>query len=195
VGRDLRAIDSELAYHVTCRGSNRQRIVVDTDDCETFCRQLDYAASKFAWEVFAWCLMPNHHHVVLRAEQTAFSAGFQQLNGNYSRITNLRHGRCDHLFRNRPRALELAGEAHLIAAIAYTVRNPVEAGLVGHAAAWPWSSYRATVGLAKAPRWLAVDFVLDLFGRTRERAVTAFEELVHRGHLPVSDTIEQPPAL
>ena len=195
MGRDLRAIDPELAYHVTCRGCNRQLIVLDSEDCETFRRQLDYAAGKFRWEVFAWCLMPNHHHVVLRAEQEAFSKGFQQLNGNHSRITNQRHGRCDHLFRNRPRALELAGQAHLINAIAYTLRNPLEAGLVRHAAAWPWSSYRATVGLAPAPRWLAVDFVLGLFGRSRERAIAAFEELVQYGHLLVSDTNELPLAL
>jgi putative transposase len=194
VGRDLRAIDPELVYHVVCRGSNRQQIAWDAHDCDTFYRQLDYAAGKFEWEVFAWCLMPNHHHVVLRAEQVAFSAGFQQLNGNYSRITNRRYGRSDHLFRNRPIATELAGDAHLVNAIAYTLRNPVKAGLVQHAGAWRWSSYRATVGLARAPRWLAVDVVLDLFGRTTERATAALEELVHGGHHPGSGTDELPPA-
>ena len=80
--------------------------------------------------------------------------------------------------------------AHLVGAIAYIVRNPVEAGLVEHAAAWEWSSYRATVGRAPAPAWLLVNEALDLFGRNSPSAVVAFEELVHFGHLPVSNTKE-----
>src|SRR5213080_4184400 len=145
VGRDRRAIDSGSIYHVNCRGCNRGPIVWDDYDHESFRRELDRVAFKFKWQVYAWCLMPNHHHVVLRTTQDRFSEGFQQLNGNHSRRTNRRHGRTDHLFRNRPHAKELASTAHLITAIAYVLRNPLEAGIVEHAAAWPWSSYRATL--------------------------------------------------
>ena len=195
MGRDNRAIDPEWIYHVTCRGSNRGLIVWDDLDCESFWAELDHVATTFEWKVYAWCLMPNHHHVVLRATEQQFSDGFQQLNGNHSRRTNRRHGRTDHLFRNRPRAKELASTAHLIAAIVYVLRNPVDAGIVEHAAAWPWSSYRATVDLGPAASWLLADRVVDLFGRDVASARRALERLVNFGHDLVSDTNEMPAPL
>ncbi len=188
MGRERRAIDPDGIYHVVCRGSNRERIVWDSHDCDAFVDELHAVAKKFTWRIYAWCLMPNHHHTVLSSEMSAFSGGFQQLNGNHSRRTNRRHGRTDHLFRNRPVAVAVESTAHLIGAIAYVVRNPVAAKLVTHAAEWPWSSYRATVGREPAPPWLLVDEVLELFGRDHTSAVLAFERLVHTGHLSVSDT-------
>ena len=192
MGRDERAIDPESIYHVTCRGTNGGRIVWDDYDCESFCGQLWRVAETFEWEVFAWCLMPNHHHVVLRATEDHFSDGFHQLNGNHSRRTNRRHGRTDHLFRNRPKAKELKSTAHLISAVAYVVRNPVKAKLVEHAAAWRWSSFRATADLEPAPAWLLVDEVLELFGRDVSSARRALEEYVQIEHALVSGTEEMP---
>jgi putative transposase len=190
VGHALRAIDPAEAYHVVCRGCNRGQIVWDRYDCDSFRSELYRVAAKFEWSIYAWCLMPNHHHLILHARQEQFSAGFQQLNGNHARRTNRRHGRSDHLFRHRPRAVQLESMAHLVGAIAYVLRNPVKADLVEHAAAWEWSSYRATVGRASAPAWLLANEALELFGRDSSSAVAAFEELVHFGHLPVSNTKE-----
>jgi REP-associated tyrosine transposase len=195
MGRALRSIDPEYPYHVICRGSNRGPIVFDKKDCAAFVEELDRVAEFFDWQVYAWCLMPNHHHVVMHAQQEAFSRGFQQLNGNHSRRTNARHGRSDHLFRNRPHAVRCNGTSHLIGAIAYVVRNPVAAKLVSNAGDWPWSSYRATMGLAPAPSWLLVAETLEFFGRTFERARVEFDRLVHTGRLLVSDTNELPLAL
>ncbi len=190
MGHELRAIDRAEAYHVVCRGSNRGQIVWDRHDCESFRSELYRVAAKFDWAIYAWCLMPNHHHIILHAMQDQFSAGFQQLNGNHARRTNRRHGRSDHLFRHRPRAVQLESMAHLVGAIAYVVRNPVKAELVEHAAAWKWSSYRSTVGLEPAPSWLLVREALELFGHDSARAAAAFEELVHFGPLLVSNTEE-----
>lgn len=188
MGYGLRAIDRAEAYHVFCRGNNRGQIVWDREDCTSFRNELHSVATKFDWAVYAWCLMPNHHHVILHAAQEQFSAGFQQLNRRHARRTNRRHGRLDHLFRHRPRTVQIESVAHLVGAIAYVVRNPVEAGLVEHAAAWEWSSYRATVGMTPAPRWLLVDETLALLGRDSGKAIAAFEQTVHSGHLPVSNT-------
>jgi REP-associated tyrosine transposase len=189
VGRELRVIDPTYPYHVFCRGSNRGPIVFDEADCDRFVGELDRVAREFEWKVYAWCLLPNHHHVIVQTARAAFSAGFQQLNGNHSRRTNLRHGRSDHLFRNRPGMVCCESPAHLVGAIAYVVRNPLTAGLVDHPGAWRWSSYRATMGLVRAPKWLCLDEILDLFGATPESARSAFDSIVHLGHPVVSDTI------
>jgi putative transposase len=190
MGYPPRAIDRAEAYHVFCRGNNRGQIVWDRQDCISFRNELHCVAAKFDWAVYAWCLMPNHHHVILHATQEQFSAGFQQLNRRHARRTNRRHGRLDHLFRHRPRTVQIESVSHLVGAIAYVVRNPVEAGLVEHAAAWEWSSFRATVGITQAPQWLLVDETLALLGRDSAKAINAFEQTVHSGHLPVSNTEE-----
>jgi REP-associated tyrosine transposase len=193
MSRDLRAIDNELVYHVVCRGSNRGPIAWDRHDYESLTAEFAKAAKRHAWQVFGWCLLPNHYHVLLRTPQGGFSPGFQVVNGSHSRRTNRRHGRSDHLFRNRPRTVEVSSDAHLVAAILYVARNPVAAGLSPRAGAWAFSSYHATMGRAEAPAWLAVDEVLQLFGSTPQEARSGFARLVHNEHLPVSDTEEEMP--
>jgi hypothetical protein len=131
--------------------------------------------------------MPNHYHLVLRTPNGGFSEGLQVMNGSHSRRTNRRYDRTDHLFRNRPRAKKIRSDAHLVSAVVYVVRNPIRAGLCRIAGEWPYSSYRATVGRAKAPPWLALDEVLPLFGSTPTEARAEFARLVHDEHLPVSD--------
>jgi hypothetical protein len=132
--------------------------------------------------------MTNHYHVVVQTPEDGFSAGFQQINGTHSRRTNRRHGRSDHLFKNRPFSVPIESTAHLVGAILYVARNSVAAELCERAEAWKFSSYRATLGLERAPDWLAVDEVLALFGTSSEQARRSFAELVHTGHLLVSDT-------
>jgi REP element-mobilizing transposase RayT len=183
VGRDRRIIDPDSIYHVISCGSDRGPIAWDNHDFESLFRDLEKAAVRHAWEVFAWCAMTTHHHVVVRTPEGGFSQGFQLLNGNHARRTNRRHGREAHLFQNRPFALEVDSDAYLVAAILYVVRNPVEAGICTRASQWPYSSYRATVELAEPPPWLNVDALHELFGGAAE-----FARLVHNGHLPVSDT-------
>jgi len=118
-------LDPDGIYHVTSRGNNRGLITFDRTDCAGLREELGAAATKYRWEVFAWCLMPNHHHVVLRAPEGAISSGYQEINGIHARRTNRRHGRVGHLFQNRFYCGEIASDAHLISAILYVVRNPV----------------------------------------------------------------------
>jgi REP-associated tyrosine transposase len=188
MGRALRVIDSDYPYHAVSNGNNCGPLVLDRIDCQIFCEELDRVATKYEWKVFTWCLMTTHHHLNLQTTQERFSAGFQELNGNHSRRTNRRHDRRDHTFRQRPFAEAIVSDAHLVAAILYVARNPIAAGMVRDAAAWPYGSYRAIMGLEPAPPWLAVDEVLRLFGRDVDEARRAFASLVHGGHLLVSDT-------
>jgi REP element-mobilizing transposase RayT len=186
MARERRTIDPDSIYHVMCRGSDRRPIVFDATDYESLSELLSRVATRYEWEVFAWCVMPNHYHVILRTTLQRFSRGFQVLNQTHSIRTNRRYGRSAHLFRNRPHGFEVKSQAHLIAAIAYVVRNPIRAGLCNRAWEWPYSSYRATVGLVPAPAWLAVKFVLDLFG-----GATEFARFVHSRQSEVSDTFAE----
>jgi putative transposase len=183
MARELRVIDPDAIYHVIPVGSNKGPIVWDGRDFESLLAEMARVAARYNWEVFAWCVMTTHYHLVLRTPEGGFSPGFQLLNGNHSRRTNRRHEREAHLFKNRPFAKHVASDAHLVAAILYALRNPVAAGICKRASDWPFSSYRATIGTAEAPLWLNVEGLHELFGGAEE-----FARLVHNGHLPGSDT-------
>jgi putative transposase len=191
VGRELRVIDPDYRYHVVSKGNDSGLIVRDRFDYKMFCRELDRVATKYAWEVWAWVLMPNHFHLVLGTLPGTLSAGMQVLNGNNGRRMNRRYEREGHLVKNRFFSLMLESEAHEVAAVAYVARNPVKAGLCRTAADWPWGSFPATLGLDPAPPWLAVSRALRLFDDRMESPRRRYWEMVHSGHLPVSDTIEE----
>ena len=185
MGRPLRHIDPDGIYHAGSRGSNRGLIVFDESDCESLKFEIGRAAGRYGWRVLAWCVMPNHTHLVLSTPRGGFSEGFREINGNHSRRMSRRYEREAHLFKNRPWAVELAAYAHLIGAIAYVLRNPVTAGLCDRAEDWPYSSYRASVGAEASPSWLAINDLLSLFGGTIPEARGRLASLVHLGQLPV----------
>src|SRR6266496_2221186 len=168
MGRALRIVDPNSIYHVISRGNNRGPIVWDEPDRASFRDEFAAVALRWGWDVLAWCLMTTHYHALVRARHGGLSEGMQALNGNHSRRTNHRYGRTGHLFQNRFFSVEVASDAHLVGALLYVARNPVAAGVCSDASQWSDSSYRATVGLDRAPRWLMVEDVLRLFGRSRD---------------------------
>jgi putative transposase len=190
MGHPLRCLQPESVYHVVSRGNNGGWIVRDAIDRAAFRERLDRIAVRFSWEILAWCLMRTHVHFVFRAPGGAISNGMQALIGRHAQCVNRRHGRSGHHFQNRFFSVEVATDAHLISSIAYVNRNPVAAFVVEAADDWRDSSYRATMGIVPAPRWLALEEALGVFGRTPATARSALADLVHSGRVPVSDTIE-----
>lgn len=136
MGRERRVIDPDAIYHVVSTGSVKGPIVWDRRDYDSLLGEMSKAATRYGWEVFAWCVMTTHHHVVLRAPKNGLSAGFQLVNGCHSRRMSLRYGRVAHLFRNRPYIVAMASDAHLVSGIRYVVRNPIEAGICARASQW-----------------------------------------------------------
>lgn len=191
VGHPLRDLDPSAIYHVVSRGNNGGWIVRDAIDRSEFRLALGRIASTHGWEVFAWCLMTTHFHGVLRGPEGLISAGMQRLIGGHARTMNRRHGRIGHLFQNRFFSVEVVTDAHLVSSIAYVNRNPRAAHAVEAAEDWRDSSYRAMLGMEPAPKWLAVDEILELFGRTASTARAELAALVSSGRVPVSDTLEE----
>jgi putative transposase len=126
-------------------------------------------------------LMSNHHHYLFRTpddEAPTLSNALRDLNGTHSRRFNRRQGREAHAFRNRFRAVLQETTEQLLWTARYIAMNPVEAGLCGHPADWPWTSYRATAGLETPPPFLAFRELLLLFGSTIEGARSRYVEFV-----------------
>ena len=127
-------------FHVTSRGVARSALYRDDDDYRLFLVLLRDAVDRWAWNVHAFCLMPNHFHVVVDTTTPRLSAGLHRVNGIYAQSFNARYERSGHLFGDRFHAKLIRDETHLIAACRYVLDNPVRAGLARTAADWPWSA-------------------------------------------------------
>jgi REP element-mobilizing transposase RayT len=178
MGRARREFAPGEIYHVFSRGSNRQEIFRYDSDHIDFLGCLERVVSRYRLECLAYCLMPNHFHLVVETPDGRLSDAMKALNGRYSLRFNRRY-ECDaHLFKNRFGAVLQSSDSQLICTLRYAVRNPVEAGISADPGGWPWSSYRASVGEVAPPRFLALRRLLSYFGDPPQSAMAQFREFV-----------------
>ena len=191
MARPLRIERAGGWYHCTARGNERRSIYRDDRDRRHFCELLAEMVAQFNVVLHAFVLMDNHFHLVIELREANLSRAMQWLNVSYSVWFNRRHGRAGHLFQGRYRSVIVEPAAWALALTRYVHLNPVRtealglsktsqqqirigAGGVPDAAQvkertarlrrYRWSSYRAYIGLAKAPAWLDCDTVLNLGG-------------------------------
>ena len=181
MSRPLRLEFSGALYHVTSRGDRREPIYEDDEDRALFLETLGRVVVDFNWVCHGYCLMSNHYHLVVETPDGNLAKGMRQLNGVFTQATNRRHGRTGHLFQGRYKAILVDGDAHLLELARYVVLNPVRAGMVAEPVEWAWSSYRAMIGGAPTPAWLAVDGLLAQFGQGRATAVRRYAAFVAEG--------------
>ena len=124
---------------MTARGVARSLLFRERSDFAVFVRLLASVADRFRWGCHAYCLMPNHYHLVVKALRVDLSRGMHRLNFLYAQGFNHRYERTGHLFQNRFGARLIDSEEYLADACAYVRMNPVRAGLCCEADDWPWS--------------------------------------------------------
>jgi len=137
-------------YHVMARGNRKQMIFDDARDRRQFLKILNVALKKFGAECYVYSLIGNHFHVVLRTPNANIENVMHHIDSLYARYVNWRHRLTGHLFEGPYTAILIDDACYLRNAIAYVLRNPVEAGLVQTPEQWPWSSYNATMGTGAA---------------------------------------------
>jgi putative transposase len=162
-----------VAHHLMLRGIERRSIFADDADREDFLRRLAKLAIELGFLVFAWVLMPNHVHLVVRSGQARISRLMARLGTGYARRFNERHERVGHLFQNRFRSRRVVDDADLMGLVLYVTRNPLEAAIVPDGAAleeFAWCGLGALLG-RRAPRaFEAVAETLALFDADAECA-------------------------
>jgi len=181
MARPLRVEFPGAIYHVTSRGNARADIFLDDTDRRQFLNVLAEVVSRFHWTCHAWCLMRNHYHLVIETPEANLALGMRHLNGVYTQRFNRRHKRVGHVFQGRYKAIIVDRDTYLLELCRYVVLNPVRAGLVKEAQEWPWSSYRATVGLASSPVPLHTDWLLSQFGSGKKGAIKRYIRFVSDG--------------
>ena len=134
-------------YHIYSRGSGRQIIYEDADDRFEFLRCLSTALGRSDAVLYAYCLMGNHYHMVVKSNFEALSDFAHDLNCPYANYFNKRHVRTGHLFEGRFSSQPIAGDEHFLTAVRYVHRNPVEAN-IAPTCEYDWSSFSAAASLS-----------------------------------------------
>lgn len=149
--RIARVVHPGLPYHVTHRGNHKARVFLERDDPVTYLRLVRSSARRHRLAVWAYCLMPNHVHlIVVPAAQDSMARTIRRAHGRYALLVHRREGWTGHLWANRHFSSPL-DEAHLWAAVRYVETNPVRAGLATRAEEYEWSSARAHTGAIADP--------------------------------------------
>src|SRR5262245_6472308 len=179
MARPLRIHMPGAYYHVMARGNNQQEICCDDKDYEYFLLRIDITLRCCGNRVYAWCMMRNHFHLLVRSREFPISMLMQHLNSKYAQRFNVRYARVGHVFQGRFKSLIIERSTYFTRVLRYIARNPVRAGLVARPTEWQWSSCRGTAGLDDPPALLAVDEVWDLFDpAAKHRAQQLYTEFV-----------------
>ena len=138
--RISRVISPGLPHHVTQRGNGRQVVFASDEDRQLYLDLLRRHAKHYALRVWAYCLMPNHVHLLGVPDcANSLARAMGRTHADYARYFNLKRGRSGHLWEARFFSCPLE-DLHLWRAMAYVERNPVRAALVSEAADYRWSS-------------------------------------------------------
>lgn len=132
-------------HHVTQRGNRRERTFFEDGDYALYLDLLADAAGRAGVEIWSYCLMPNHVHIIaVPADPDGLRRTFRTVHRHYTGYINARLRVTGHLWQGRFSSVAM-DEAHLVAALRYVALNPVRARLVARAQDWRWSSTRALV--------------------------------------------------
>ncbi len=143
MARLARIVVPDVAHHVIQRGNRRQEVFFGEQDYAAYRDLVAAACAANGVRCLAWCLMPNHVHLILvPGSADALRAALAEAHRRYSRRINLAHDWTGYLWQGRFASYPM-DDAHLMTAIRYVELNPVAAGLVKEAGAWRWSSARA----------------------------------------------------
>lgn len=158
-------------YHVMLRGINRQVIFEEDEDFEKFLLVLKDCKEVSGFELFAYCLLGNHVHLLLKNGKEELDRIFKRIGVRYVYWYNFKYGRTGHLFQDRYRSEPVNDERYFMAVLKYILQNPVRARQCEKAEEYRWSScgdYMTGRGITDTA------FALSLFGEAGGEAVKAF---------------------
>lgn len=159
--RGPRKASSTGVYHVTARGAGRRNLFEDDDDHRFFIAKISEYADKANVHVLAWCLMPNHVHMLLECDDVAnLTQMMRSLGTSYGRYYNGRHGHVGPVFQDRFHSFPVESNAYLLELARYIHLNPTRAGIARYDD-YSWSSYLEYID---RPILCTTKRILDLLG-------------------------------
>ncbi|KKL79023.1 hypothetical protein LCGC14_2018970 [marine sediment metagenome] len=168
MSRPLRIEYPDAWYHVMNRGRRAEDIFSDEQDYVMFTKLLKETSEMWNIRIAAFCLMPNHYHMLVQTPEANISRGMRHLNGVYTQRYNSRH-KCDgQLFRGRYKSILIDTASYLLQAVRYIHRNPLQSGSADRLDAYKWSSHKGYISIAKKWDWLHKNYILSLLSKNRK---------------------------
>ena len=166
--RSARKMSDSCIYHVMLRGINRQDIFEDEEDFLRFLAVLKECKEISGYELYAYCLMANHIHLLIRTGKEPLDLIFKRLGSRFVYWYNLKYRRTGHLFQDRYRSEPVEDDSYFLTVLRYILQNPMKAGLEKTPGLYPWSSYNCYTG--KPDQLTDTEFAVQMF-RCREELV------------------------
>ena len=170
-------------HHVIVRGIEKRRIVDDDQDRKMFVKGLGELSHGIQTPVYAWTLMTNHAHLLLRSGPEGLASFMRKLLTGYAVRYNHRHQRHGHLFQNRYKSIVVEEDTYFKELVRYIHLNPLRAGIVKSLAKldhYYWSGHSALVGCFEY-KWQDTACVLKWFGKRLKQARQVYRQFVEEG--------------
>ena len=170
-------------HHVMMQGLEKRKIFRTRRDREDFLARLGKVVSLAGAKIYAWCVMPNHAHLLVRTGPTPLSGMMRRLLTGYATAFNIRHNRVGHVFQNRYKSILVEEEPYLVELVRYIHLNPLRGNALNTVEAlstYPWSGHAVLLGHEIQP-WQEVDYILTYFGPTVSQARRAYQAFVRKG--------------
>ena len=171
--RSAREKSSTGIYHVMLRGINHQIIFEDDEDYHKYLETLKKYQDESGYTIYAYCLMGNHIHLLIKEEREELGIAFRRIGASYVYWYNWKYGRRGHLFQDRYKSEVVENDSYFLTVILYIHQNPVKAGIVKDIADYRWSSYGEYIGEAGLCK---TEFALNMFSTDRAKAIKLFKE-------------------
>ncbi|RLC30652.1 MAG: transposase [Deltaproteobacteria bacterium] len=174
MSRPLRIEYPGAWYHVMNRGRRKEEVFTERKDYIQFIEILKETAELFNMKIAAYCMMPNHYHLLLQTPDGNLSRGMRHINGVYTQRFNRVHKYDGQLFRGRYKSILIEADEYLLQLLRYIHKNPLRAGLIKDLNEYEWSSHRGYISNAKRWEWLYKGFPLSLLSKDPGKRRSAY---------------------
>jgi len=162
-------------YHIIIRGINKQNIFEDDEDYEKFLQVVQQYKDKSFYQIYAYCLMGNHVHLLLKIGQEPLAQIMRRICGSYVYWYNCKYKRIGNLFQDRFKSEPVENDEYFLTVLRYIHQNPVKAGIEKDVVNYKWSSYDDYV---KNGKLTDIDFTLSMFSEDKKKALKLFEKFI-----------------
>ena len=170
-------------HHIICRGIEKTQIFRDDADRNSFVERLGRVISETDTRCYAWALIPNHFHLLLKTGSVPISTVMRKLLTGYAVTFNRRHRRVGHLFQNRYKSILCQEDRYLLELVRYIHLNPLRASSINSIRQLDWYQYcgHSTLIGRRKNYWQNTDDVLKLFGKRPSSARKHYRGFVEKG--------------
>lgn len=170
--RQARQKSQSGIYHIILRGINKQILFEEEEDRKKFLECLQHYKTICHCEIYGYCLMDNHVHLLIKESETDIGSFMKRLGVSYVSWYNRKYKRCGHLFQDRFKSEAVETDEYLLTVLRYIHQNPLRAGMAEHLEDFWGSSYMEYVG---GCTMVDGDFVLGIFSEEKKEAVDRFK--------------------